>query len=259
MIYRKYNFIVLFCNTSNLSIPYTSTRAFQKTKGKEERRVRSLFCPLSFFRFKGRTAASPVVNPIPWIQRKGEKGFFCLESHRKTWNYCWRMHWIKLKNEGNFPGYLHVEQIWSIKVKICGVISIPSFVLMASSNVSSLNHVKCLRANWRIEKAEDDECLDSKKRHQRILLLRSGHTYVKRISWISETKQAKSHDQSWFMLHWSNNLNHAAFQIAQIFSLFSWVGWGEGGLKLTLGPPWLLRKGGHGEIRHFLPPPLIEH
>ena len=49
---------------------------------------------------------------------------------------------------------------------------IPSFVLMASSNVSSLNHGKCLRANWRIEKAEDDECLDSKKRHQRILLLR---------------------------------------------------------------------------------------
>ncbi len=111
MIYRKYNFIVLFCNTSNLSIPYTSTRAFQKTKGKEERRVRSLFCPLSFFRFKGRAAASPVVNPIPWIQRKGEKGFFCLESHRKTWNYCWRINGIKFKNEGNFPGFLHVEQI----------------------------------------------------------------------------------------------------------------------------------------------------
>ncbi len=61
---------------------------------------------------------------------------------------------------------------------------------------------------------------------------RSGDTtYVKRISWISETKQAKSHDQSCFMLLWSNNLNHAAFQSAQIFSLFSGVGWGGRGTK----------------------------
>ncbi len=75
MIYRKYNFIVLFCNTSNLSIPYTSTRAFQKRKGRRKEELGAFFALSPSSVSKAEQQHRPSSIRYPGSKEKGKRAF----------------------------------------------------------------------------------------------------------------------------------------------------------------------------------------